>query len=166
MIASDRLLLKVPLERDFERYFAIHADPETNLFNPNGAMNLETAKLTFSGILAHWKEHGFGTWCICEKTDPEFIIGFGGLDYRLYGNNKRLNLGYRFDKAYWGNGYATELAKKAIIFGLQELRMGEIFAIVRPNHLSSIKVLEKSDMKLIGELDDVPDGANSLIYSI
>jgi RimJ/RimL family protein N-acetyltransferase len=77
-----------------------------------------------------------------------------------------LNLGYRFDKNYWGKGYATELSRYAIEFGLYELNKKEIFAIVRPTHIVSIKVLEKCNMKLFGELDDVPNEAHSLVYKI
>ena len=85
---------------------------------------------------------------------------------RLYGNELKLNVGYRFDKKYWGKGYATELAQSAIEFGLNELNKNELFAIVRPKHLASIKVLEKCNMKLFGELNDVPNEEHSLIYKI
>jgi [ribosomal protein S5]-alanine N-acetyltransferase len=163
---SNRLILCKPVKADFERFYEIHSDPETNIFNPNGAMNFEMAEKAFTKMTDHWKENGFGTWSIREKENSEFIIGFGGLDYRLYGNETKLNLGYRFDKGYWGKGYATELAQNAIEFGFNELHLKEIFAIVRPKHLVSIKVLEKCSMRLVDELNDVPNGENSLIYKI
>lgn len=161
-----RLILHKPVKKDFKRFYEINADPDTNLFNPNGAMNFETAEKRFSEMIVHWKENGFGTWSIREKERPEFIIGFGGLANRLYGNETKLNLGYRFDKKYWGKGYATELAQHAIEFGFKQLSKNEIFAVVRPKHLASIKVLEKSNMKLFGELNDVKNGENSLVYKI
>lgn len=129
-------------------------------------MNMETAAKTFSQWMQHWTDHGFGPWTVREKEIPEFIIGFGGLDYRLYGNDMRLNVGYRFDKKYWGKGYATELAKRAIVFGFTDLNVPEIYAIVRPKHLVSIKVLEKCQMIFAGELQDVANEANSLMYLI
>jgi [ribosomal protein S5]-alanine N-acetyltransferase len=146
---SARLILCKPVDADLQRFYEINADPETNLFNPNGAMNFETA------------EKGFGTWSIREKEDPGYIIGFGGLCNRLYGEEVKLNLGYRFDKEYWGKGYATELSQYAIAFGFDELNINGIFALVRPRHLASIKVLEKCKMKLVDELDDVP---NALLF--
>lgn len=166
MKISNRLLFSKPAKDDFIRFYEIHSDPETNLFNPNGAMNFVTAEKAFAKMLDHWKENSFGTWSIREKENPGFIIGFGGLDYRLYGDVTKLNLGYRFDKEYWGKGYATELAKNAIEYGLNELNKIEIYAIVRPKHLSSIKVLEKCNMKLVDELNDVPKDENSLVYKI
>jgi RimJ/RimL family protein N-acetyltransferase len=166
MKLSDRLILEKPVQQDFKRFHEINADPETNLFNPNGAMSLETAQKAFDEILKHWEVNGFGVWRVREKENPEFVIGFGGLSDRLYGTETKLNLGYRFDKDYWGKGYATELAKHAIAFGFKELDKKEIFAIVRPKHLSSINVLEKCKMKLFGELNDVQNEESSLIYSI
>lgn len=166
MIHSNRLICCEPVQEDFERFYEIHTDPETNLFNPNGAMSFEMAEKAFASITAHWKEQGFGPWSIREKDAPEYIIGFGGLDYRLYGSEEKLNLGYRFDKKYWGKGYATELAESAIVFGFNEINKPEIFAIVRPKHLASIKVLEKCNMRPVGDLNDVPNTENSLLYKI
>ena len=110
MKISSRLILDEPVVADFKRFYEINSDPETNLFNPNGAMSFEIAEKVFGEMMEHWKVNGFGTWSIKEKEKPEFIIGFGGLANRLYGNETKLNLGYRFDKNYWGKGYATELA--------------------------------------------------------
>ena len=166
MISSSRLLFAQPVQEDFNRFYEIHSDPETNLFNPNGPMNLETATAVFKEILAHWEAQGFGSWSIREKDDPAFIIGFGGLSDRWYGDEIKLNLGYRFDKNYWGKGYATELAQKAVAFGFTELHIKEIFAVVRPAHLVSIKVLEKCNMQLAGTLDDVENAPHSLVYKI
>lgn len=163
---SNSLFFEKPLKADFNRFYEINSDPDTNLFNPNGAMSLETAEIVFNEMIKYWNVNGFGTWSIREKENPEYIIGFGGLSHRQYGNETKLNLGYRFDKKYWGKGYATELAQSAIEFGINELNLNEIFAIVRPNHLASIKVLEKCKMKLIDELNDVPNEKNSLIYKI
>ena len=70
------------------------------------------------------------------------------------------------DKINWGKGYATELAQYAIEFGLYQLNKNEIFAIVRPKHLASIKVLEKCKMILFDEINDFPNKENSLIYKI
>lgn len=166
MRSSGRLILDKPVKGDFKRFYEINADPGTNLFNPAGAMNFETAEKAFNKMIEHWEENGFGSWSIREKEHPEFIIGFGGVANRFYGDELKLNVGYRFDKNYWGKGYATELAQSAIQFGLNELNKNELFAIVRPNNTASIKVLEKCKMTLFDQLNDVPNEACSLIYKI
>lgn len=57
-----------------------------------------------------------------------------------------------------------ELSRAALDFGFAELAVPEIFAIVRPNHAASIKVLEKVGMQRMGSLDDVPGQARSWVY--
>jgi [ribosomal protein S5]-alanine N-acetyltransferase len=161
-----RLLFSNPVIEDFQRFFEIHSDPDTNLFNPTGPMHFESATTAFTTILNHWKKYSFGAWSVREKEKPDHIIGFGGLDYRLYGNDMKLNLGYRFDKIYWGKGYATELATYAITFGFLEIDKDEIFALVRPNHVASIHVIKKCKMQLVDELNDVKGEPASLIYKI
>ena len=52
MPQSNRLILDVPQINDFERFYEINSDPETNLFNPSGPMNLEKAKETFGKMVA------------------------------------------------------------------------------------------------------------------
>jgi RimJ/RimL family protein N-acetyltransferase len=162
---SNRLILDKPLPDDFNRFYEINSDPQTNLFNPAGPMNLEKAEQDFNRMMTHWNTHHFGTWAIKLKESGK-IIGFGGLTYRMYGDELKLNLGYRFDKDAWGQGYATELSLYTISYGFSELGIDRIFALVRPKHAVSIKVLEKSNMKLSGTLNDVPGEDESLVYII
>ncbi|MBS0030373.1 GNAT family N-acetyltransferase [Chitinophaga sp. 22321] len=162
---TDRLILAPPQQPDVERYFEIFSDPDTNLFNPNGPLkSFADALEIFSKNLLHWQEHDFGSWTIKLKNSPANIIGFGGLSYKKYGNDLKLNLGYRFDKNHWGKGYATELARYAIDFGFNTLSKNEIWALVRPANTVSVKVLEKSGMLLADELDDVPGDVKSLVF--
>lgn len=165
MIATERLILRKPAKEDFESFFEINRDPETNIHNPSGPMSFEKAENTFIKMLDHWDTNHFGSWAIAEKESPENIIGFGGLSYKLYGDKEKLNLGYRFASQAWGKGYATEFTKKAIDFGFKE-NNEEIFAIVRPTNIASVKVLEKAGMIKIGTLNDVPGQPESLVYRI
>jgi [ribosomal protein S5]-alanine N-acetyltransferase len=165
MYYTDRLLLDQPQLSDLDRYYEIFSDPATNLYNPFGPIkSLEEARNAFNRSLQHWAEHNFGSWAIKLKNDPATVIGFGGLSYKTYGNELKLNLGYRFDKHHWGKGYATELAKYAIHFGTETIQKNEIWALVRPYNLVSIKVLEKSGMLLVSDLDDVPGQVKSLVF--
>ena len=165
MIHSERLVYDKPQEKDFQRYFEIHSDPQTNLFNPAGPLTLENARPRFENFKNHWSDHDFGSWIISEKNTGR-VAGFGGLSYRMYGDEMKVNLGYRFDKDFWAKGYATEMSRFAINFGFHILNFDQIYAIVRPMHAASIRILEKCNMKLSGTLDDVAGQEESLIYLI
>lgn len=47
MEVTDRLILRKTEKEDFERFFDINKDPETNLYNPGGPMSFEKAENTF-----------------------------------------------------------------------------------------------------------------------
>jgi RimJ/RimL family protein N-acetyltransferase len=162
---TPRLHLR-PLQRDdFARFYAIHADPATNQFNPAGPLtDPRQSEETFEAWLRHWQTFGYGQWAIAERTAPALVIGFGGVAQRLYGDVERLNLGYRFGVEAWGKGYATELATAALAYAFDDLKQPEVFAIVRPAHDASIRVLEKSGMQRLDVLDDVPGQAASLVF--
>jgi [ribosomal protein S5]-alanine N-acetyltransferase len=164
---TERLLLRMPNESDVERLFEIFGDPRTNTYNPAAAYaNLDKARSSISARIAHWRRHGFGQWVISTVTEPHHVIGHGGLSYRRYGDDEKLNLGYRFCVESWGHGYATELGRAALDVAFRDLQRQEVFAIVRPANKPSIRVLEKLDMALHGDLDGIPGEERSLIYRV
>jgi RimJ/RimL family protein N-acetyltransferase len=160
-----RLVLRAPSFDDVQRLFAIYGDPATHQFNPSGPLtDIDQAHSLLEGWLTHWQHKGYGQWAIATREAPGEIIGFGGIDARKYLHVERLNLGYRFGVQAWGQGYATELSQAALDYGFAELQVPEIYAVVRPLHYASIRVLEKVGMQRIGTLDDVPGQAASLVY--
>lgn len=162
---TENLLLRPPVMDDLERFFAIHADPATNRFNPAGPLKeREEACNRLGAWIRHWQEHGYGQWAVASRDTPEHVIGFGGISLRDYAGVERVNLGYRFDTAAWGKGYASELGRAALRFAHEELQLPDVFGLVRPRHLASIRVLEKIGMKQAGTLDDVPSAEYSLVY--
>ena len=164
---TSRLILRPPRLDDLASLFAIYGDPATNQFNPSGPLaDIHKAQPPLDTWLRHWQEKGYGQWVIATLEAPGEVIGFGGLDSRLYLDTERLNLGYRFAASAWGQGYATELSRAALEYGFTELAVAEVFAVVRPAHMASIKVLEKVGMQLVDTLDDVPGQAQSLVYRV
>lgn len=164
---TKRLILRPPTLGDVDDYFSIHADTQTNLFNPFGAMqSRSSADADIQSIIEHWQCHDFGKWVIAEQRQPEQPIGFGGLSFRQYGDITRLNLYFRFSPTTWGKGYATELGLYSVDYAFSQLLQSAVFGLVRPDNLASIRVLEKCGMATWGKLSDIPNASNSLIYCI
>lgn len=152
---TERLILRQPTSADLEAIFAIHGDPRTNRFNPNGPQkSIEDAETMLGPWLAHWEEHGFGYWVIATQNDPTCIIGVGGLTSKLADGERYLNLYFRFAPEGWGKGYASEMAKAALHLGCQLSDYTQIKALTRTNNAPSIKTLERLGLKREGTIAD------------
>lgn len=166
-LETTRLRLRPVKASDVADLFKIYGDPATNTFNPAGPYpDIDHAKKVLDRWIDHWKNNGFGNWAIMLLSDPEKIIGFGGLSIHSYADITINNLGYRFSTEVWGIGLATEFSACAVRYGFDKINLTEISAVVRGNHLASQKVLEKTGLKYIREIHDVKNAPPSLLYSL
>jgi ribosomal-protein-alanine N-acetyltransferase len=100
--------------------------------------------------VAHQATHGFGLWVVEFRGGGE-VIGVTGLGHLADG--PEVEVGYRFLRKHWDNGYATEAARASIEFGLDELGLKEIVAVTLSTNLASRRVMEKCGMAFVGIVD-------------
>lgn len=96
---------------------------------------------------AHREVHGFCFWAVESKEDGAFMGAAGLLrvDYRSH-FTPAVEVGWRLDRRFWGQGYAPEAAARAIRFGFEQVGLQQIVAnTVRANR-SSRRVMEKLGM--------------------
>ncbi len=89
---------------------------------------------------ANWQLGKQASFAITLKSSQE-IVGCIGL---VLEDAKQAELGYWVGVNYWGNGYATEAAKRIIKFGLNDLSLNKILACRLSRNPASGKVLLKS----------------------
>jgi len=143
IIETKRLRLRMFRADDLNDLAAMLADPNVMRYVEDGQpKDRDVAEKALHSIIAHWERHGFGRWAVEEKANRRFI-GFGGLR-SLHGTPEVV---YHFAKAYWGQGYATEMARASLRFGFDQHRFGRIVAITKPDNAASIHVMEKLGMK-------------------
>ena len=96
---------------------------------------------------AHFARHGFGLWVV-EAPGVTDFAGYAGLVHVPYDEHftPAVEIGWRFDPAFWGHGYATEAARAALGFGFQTLGLEEIVAITVPANRRSRAVMERLGM--------------------
>ena len=84
-------------------------------------------------------EYSFG---IFIKSNGKLI---GGVDLFqiIRGPLQSCVIGYSLDKQYNGNGYVTEAVSLAVEFAFKSIKLHRIEAGVMPNHIASMRVLEK-----------------------
>ena len=167
MLQTKRLLLRPVRAEDEADLFRIYGDPATNTFNPAGPLrDRDEAHRLLSNWLQGWQDDGFGRWAIARQTHPGHLIGFGGLSVHILHHSRMNNLGYRFETAAWGQGYATEFARFMVEYGFTELALNTIEARVRDHHLASVHVLEKAGLRYVTTIQDVAEAPPSRLYAL
>lgn len=148
---TERLLLRQWRDEDLDAYARICADPEVMRYLPGVRTRQETAR-QIERFVRHWEEHGYGLWAVEEKAGGEFI-GFVGLAYQEdwpVGEHK-VEVGWRLDKRFWGNGLATEGALASLSHGFERRKLHRIISICDPRNRASQRVMEKCGLSFQGE---------------
>jgi RimJ/RimL family protein N-acetyltransferase len=117
---------------------AIKGDPRVFAIMLGGVRSPQQTAEELADEVAHWGEHGFGTWAVRDGACGRFI-GITGLEERPDGRGTAL----RF--ALWpeaqGRGLAREAAAAALRFGHQQACLSRIVAVARENNFGSRIVL-------------------------
>ncbi len=70
----------------------------------------------------------------------------------------------RLHQKYWNKGFATETAKRCLVYGFEELGLKKIVGRAMKENVASIKVLEKLGMTFQKVIDF--DGEEGAVYEI
>ncbi len=162
IIETDRLLFRTFTLEDAPLIYQLNLDPEVIRYTLDPIRDLEHAlEVLEKTILPQYALYNHGRWAVLTKPGKEFI-GWCGLKARPERNE--IDLGYRFIKAAWGKGYATEAAWACLQYGFEKLQLERIVGRAMPENKVSLRVLEKCGMNFIGE--EVVDGNLAITYEL
>jgi RimJ/RimL family protein N-acetyltransferase len=137
--------------------FAVHGDPATYRYShARPHPDLAASEEMLRSCLHAWDAHGFGYWAVTLARDEETILGFGGVEYRVWSEREVLNLYYRLSPSAWGQGYATELAQAAVSLARTYLPQWPVVARTRAENTPSMRTAERAG--LIRRPDGDADG--------
>jgi RimJ/RimL family protein N-acetyltransferase len=161
-LETERLVMRMFREDDFEAYARIFGDPEVARYLGDGRP-LERWEAWRSMVfhLGHWSLRGYGMWAVEEKATGALVgrVGF------LYPEGwPGLELAWGLGHAWWGKGYATESARRALAWGFAELGRDDIISLVYPANAASIRVAERLGERLRGTTEIF--GREALLYGI
>ena len=147
LFETDRLKFCKFSETDAEAFYLLNSDEEVMRYTGDVAFESIEASRAFLFNYDPYSITGFGRWTVLLKS-TNTIIGWCGLK-RL--EDGTVDLGYRFFKEYWNNGYATEAAKACLKEGFNVYGLDEIIGRTAKKNLGSIRVLEKIGMTFFKE---------------
>ena len=150
MPTTNRLLLRAWRPSDRAPFAALNADPEVVRYLTGGRpMTRAESDRLLDTIEAHWREHGFGLWCVASREDSDACLGFVGLAIPSFlpAVLPAVEVGWRLARAAWGRGLATEGARAAVRHAFGALELRTVISIIDPANARSIRVAEKLGMR-------------------
>ncbi len=101
--------------------------------------------------MAAERSRGDSFWAVCLKPSGK-MIGHVYFSRAEPAELSTWELGYIFNPAYSGHGYATEACREILRYGFGELGAHRIFAKCNPKNPPSWKLLERLSMRREGRL--------------
>jgi RimJ/RimL family protein N-acetyltransferase len=142
VLETDRLLLRHFTTGDAGFILELVNDPSfiANI-GDRGIRTLEQATTyLLDGPIASYERHGHGLYLVSLKHTLE-PIGICGLLKRIQFED--IDLGYAFLPGFWARGFAFESSTAMLGYASRSLGAPRTLALVSPDNLPSIKLLEK-----------------------
>src|SRR5919202_5171897 len=145
IIETERLILRPFTWDDLPEQRRLRSDPDVVRFL--GGIEMQTPEFVerrFRFYLDCRERYGFSMSPAVRKADG-VMVGWGGL--QPLEDTGEIEIGYGFDKPYWGRGYATELAAAWLRYGFETAGLARIVAVADPRNTGSWRVMEKLGMR-------------------
>ncbi len=146
MIRTERLTLRPWRAEDAEDLAAINCDAETMRFFA-AVMDREGSDGHLARMMAHQDEHGFGMWAAERDGHAIGIVGLQHVPaHRAPEPPPLVEIGWRFHRAHWRQGYAFEGATAAVDYARDVLRLPSIVALTARINAPSRALMQKLGM--------------------
>jgi RimJ/RimL family protein N-acetyltransferase len=144
ILETERLALREMAQPDYAALAAILQDDKA-MYAYEGAYSDAETQEWLERQRSRYRTDGFGLWGVILKAGGE-MIGQTGISWQDVGDLRVPEVGYLFNRAYWGNGYATEAAIACKQHAFHALGFDEVFSIIRDTNLASINVAIRNGM--------------------
>ena len=143
-LVGTRVKLRQWLDADIGAFAEMNVDPEVMEFFPQlltSDQSLAFLQRQKQGI----EERGWGLWAV--EIDREFA-GFTGLAEPSFEAHFTpcVEIGWRFHRRFWGQGYALEAARMALQFAFETLRLSEVVSLTARLNVRSQRLMQRLGM--------------------
>lgn len=139
---TERLGFRLWREDDFALALGLWGDfAVTRLIDARGQLSNDQVRQKLQYEIASEKVYGVQYWPIFLLLIGEHIGCCGLRPYEL--SQKIYEIGFHIRSQQWGQGFASEAARRVIKYAFEELNVKALFAGHNPQNTSSRKLLEK-----------------------
>ena len=162
VFATDRLTIRRLDARDVAALHAVYGDAEAMRWVGDGQpLALERCQEWVRVTERNYAARGYGMFTVLAR-DSDDVVGFCGLVHP--GGQDDAEIKYALNRAYWGQGYATEVAAAMLRYGGSVHGLARIIATAAPENVASHRVLAKAGMEP-AEPRRGEDGAVTLVFT-
>jgi RimJ/RimL family protein N-acetyltransferase len=146
MIETSRLVLRPWRDSDLVPFAELNADPIVMRFL-RGVLTRDESDAYVQRVQRHMAEHGFCKWAVEAPGVAPFIGAVGISNVRFEASfTPAVEIAWRLDRRFWGQGYATEAAMAAMADGFTRVGLREIVAITTLGNIASQRVMQRLGM--------------------
>lgn len=155
MFLTPRLLVRHFDPSDLEDFAALCADPVVMQYCGDGEILERDMVVRWIEVCQQrYRDRGYGTSAVFERDSGDFI-GYCGV---IRPDDQDFDeVVYVFHQAFWGKGYATEVAGPMISYVFDQSDLDEIWATIDLRNTTSVGVAQKLGMQLIKHVDEEND---------
>ena len=133
VIQTERLVLRVPRIGEFDAYAAMAQDADNMRFI-GGAMPRAVAWRKFLQVPGAWLLQGFAMFAVEERATGRWLGQLGPWQPEGWPGTE---VGWGFDRAAQGQGFATEAGVAAVDWAFDHLGWNEVIHSIDPDNLPS-----------------------------
>lgn len=141
---TERLFLRRYVTEDKADFIALFTDPTIMKYVGEGVLSQAQAEAFWLKLFETLYPQNFNIWAVFEKENSQYV-GHAGI-YPRPTKKTDWEFVYFLNRQSWSKGFATEIAKRIIDYGFNELNLHQVFATVDDDHSASIRVLKKAGM--------------------
>jgi len=146
IIETERLILREFRRTDLDAYAATMGDIEVMRHIGGEALSREDSWRRLATSVGLWSLLGMGPWVVERRADGRYLghIGFFDFERDIQPSMRgEPEMGWIFDRAAQGQGYASEAGKAALQWADEVLKPDSIPAIIDLENEPSIRLAER-----------------------
>jgi [ribosomal protein S5]-alanine N-acetyltransferase len=137
---SKSLILKKVEEKDRAYYVPqVMTDNVMRYITGKGLLEKEAHERFDLALQFGLMNPDFGIFSVWLKETPQYL----GLARMKLDENGSVEIGYNLLEAFWGHGYGFEIAKTLMDFLIFKTEIRDIYALIEPENIGSVKIVEK-----------------------